>query len=62
MVAVNTDKTETRRPAKILTRVVEWVVVKLEFGWVGDVAFHLVLALTAYNLGKFRVVLNSVFF
>lgn len=31
--------------------------------WVGggDVAFHLVLALTAYNLGKFRVVLNSVF-
>lgn len=26
-----------------------------------NVAFHLVLELTAYNLGKFKVVLNSVF-
>lgn len=34
--------------------------VKLGGGRSKNAAFHLVLELTAYNLGKFKVVLNSV--
>jgi hypothetical protein len=43
-------------------RVAGWVVMKLDVAkGEMNVAFHLVLQLTAYNLWKFKAVLNSMF-